>query len=79
MISIATEFAASSEFAIRYGPDPSDAELIDGLYSNVLGRKGEPGGVAFWLDQRANGMTVPELLIAFADSKENRDRTGTIP
>lgn len=74
---IAGEFAASPEFANRFGEDPTDEELIAALYQNTLGRAGDAGGVAFWLDRRATGMSTAELLIAFADSPENIERTGT--
>ncbi len=77
LLDIATEFAASSEFADRFGVDPTDAALIDALYMNVLGRAGDDEGVAFWLGRRADDMTIPELLAAFAESPENIERTGT--
>jgi len=77
LLEIATAFAASQEFVDRFGADPTDLELINGLYQNVLNREGDAGGVAFWLDRRANGTTVAQLLVSFADSPENIDRTGT--
>ena len=79
MPAIAKAFAESSEFTSRYGADPSDSTLVDRLYRNVLDRGGDPTGIQFWLGRRADGMTVPELLIAFADSTENLNRTGTQP
>ncbi len=77
LVAIAAAFADAPEFAARYGEDPTDAELVDALYRNTLGRAGDAGGVDFWLGRRADGMTVAELLVSFADSPENIDRTGT--
>ena len=77
MLSIATGFASSPEFAARYGASLTDEVLIAALYRNVLDRDGDAGGVRFWLQRRADGMTVAELLVAFADSPENVERTGT--
>lgn len=79
MQSIAAAFQAAPEFTDRYGSDPTDEELVNALYRNVLNRPGDAGGIAFWLDQRASGTTIPQLLIAFADSSENLQRTGTRP
>lgn len=77
LLSIARQFAASQEFADRFGENPTDEELIVALYENTLGRAGDAGGVVFWLDRRAAGASVAELLVSFADSPENIDRTGT--
>ncbi len=79
MRGIAAEFEQSAEFRARYGEEPSDSDLIAALYQNVLGRPGEASGTSYWIEQRALGATVPDLLIAFADSPENLDRTGTRP
>ncbi len=67
------------EYAAKYGEDPTDTELIEALYQNVLGRPGDEGGVAFWLGQRQSGLSVPGLLLAFANSDENIKNTGTAP
>lgn len=78
-ISIAKSFSVAPEFRSRYGDDPSNAQIIEALYQNVLGRPGEPEGVAYWMEQRDDGMSTPELLVAFANSAENLALTGTIP
>ncbi len=79
MVGIAESFARSPEFQSRYGTSPTDQALIDGLYLNVLDRSGDEGGIEFWLGRRSDGMSIAELLIAFADSPENLERTGTQP
>lgn len=77
LLDLAAEFAVSDEFVDRFGAAPTDEALIDGLYQNVLGRPGEPNGVDFWLASRANGASVAFLLVSFADSAENIERTAT--
>lgn len=77
LVEIAAEFAASDEFIERYGANPSDEELIEALYQNVLGRAADSEGLAFWLAERADGTTTAQMLVSFADSSENLDRTAT--
>ena len=77
LASIAAGFADSPEFEGRYGAAPTNLELVDAMYANVLGRPGDQAGVAFWLDRLADDLTVPEMLVAFAQSPENLVRTGT--
>lgn len=74
---MAVFFTQSPEFAQSYG-DPTNREFVKIMYRNVLGREGEAGGVDFWtgeLDEgRRNRATV---LLNFAESPENVDRSGT--
>lgn len=78
LTAIAAQFAGGQEFADRYGSNPTNAALVDAMYENVLGRDGDAGGVRFWLDQLETGaITQVGLLVAFADSDENIERTNT--
>ncbi len=79
MNQMAAQWTTFPEFRTAYGENPTDAELIDGLYQNVLDRPGDAGGIEYWLGRRAQGMSVARLLIAFADSPENLVNTGTMP
>jgi len=78
IVEMARQFTGQPEYAALYGADPTDAELVDAVYRNVLGRPGDAGGVEFWNDRMADGLTVPELFVAFANSPENIERTGTV-
>ncbi len=60
-----------------YGESLRPAEVVDRLYLNVLGREGDADGVAFWETEYRLGRSIPEMLVAFADSAENLQRTGT--
>lgn len=74
---LAQAFVEGREFVDNFLADPSDEAFIEALYLNVLGRtsEGDPGG-AFWLDQFQSGRSRADMLIAFADSAENLERTA---
>jgi len=74
---IALRFSQSPEFTDIYGASPRPDQLVSRLYMNVLGREGETAGVAFWEGEYIAGRSIPELLVAFADSGENLQKTGT--
>ena len=69
---VATGFVTSSEFKTLYGSAPSNAELVNLLYQNVLHRAGDAGGVAYWNDVLdRNLVTVGQVLADFSESPEN--------
>lgn len=68
----AQNFVLSDEFRSVYGSAPTHAGIVDKFYQNVLGRDGDPGGIAHWnslLDQGT--LTVAQVLASFSDSAEN--------
>lgn len=73
LASVAGGFAASPEFKQLYGAAPTNREIIEQFYLNVLDRPGESAGVDFWagvLD--AQHATVAEVLMGFSESAENK-------
>ncbi|MDY7105558.1 MAG: DUF4214 domain-containing protein [Actinomycetota bacterium] len=77
--TIAGHFAASPEFAARYG-NVDDAGYITLLYRNALGREPDAAGHANWMRQlRYGGMDRGDLLVGFSESAELIARTGTAP
>ena len=74
---IAGYFTQSSEFLGLYGADPSNQGLIDQLYANLFGRDVEQTGQAFWLNALENGLSVPELVVAFSGAAELRSLIET--
>jgi Ca2+-binding RTX toxin-like protein len=69
---VAKGFVLSDEFKALYGAAPTNQELVNRLYQNVLHRAGDQGGIEFWLgvlDSKA--ATVAEVLAGFAESPEN--------
>lgn len=63
-------FSESSEFQLLYGDGLSNAQFVSLVYTNVLGRLGEPEGMAFWESQLDGGMIRGELMIGFSESVE---------
>ncbi|HEU5085233.1 MAG TPA: glycoside hydrolase family 6 protein [Acidimicrobiales bacterium] len=65
-------FAASAEFAHRYGTldDPGFVRLV---YRNVLRREPDPSGYAYWLGMLRGGLTRGALMLGFSESPEFRD------
>lgn len=67
---ITAGFVASDEFQSTYGnvTDGSDPAFIQQLYINVLGRPGEPAGIAFWTSQ--TGISPADVVRLFATDVE---------
>lgn len=78
LAAVAAQFVDSAEFKTLYGAAPSNAEIVERLYLNVLRRQGEAGGVAYWLGVlNQNLATRAEVLAAFSESAENK--AGVLP
>lgn len=71
--AVAEQFAASSEFAMLYGPQLSNTDFVSRVYGNVLERTPDAGGHAFWLAALDTGASRASVLAAMADSEENKD------
>ena len=71
ILQVAAGFVQSGEFRSVYGSNPSDAEFIDKLYENVLGRDGEAGGFSYWVGQMQQGASRAFVLASFSESQEN--------
>ena len=71
--TVASSFLISAEFQQRYGDNVSNAEYVETLYLNVLGRDYDQEGYNYWLGNLNNGTeTRYELLLGFAESAENK-------
>jgi hypothetical protein len=73
---VADSFLTSREFEIRFGAD-DDAGFVDLVYRNVLGRRGDDQGVAYWRRELAAGLTRHHLIVLFSQSAELRRLTAT--
>lgn len=72
LVSIAEAFVTSAEFKTLYGVAPTNAEVIDRLYHNVLHRAPDAEGRAFWLDVLDRKLApLSSVLVGFSESKEN--------
>ncbi|MGI9595596.1 MAG: DUF4214 domain-containing protein [Acidimicrobiales bacterium] len=76
LADISDAFAQSAEFLNRYGNLPN-ADFVDLIYVNVLGRPAEPAGHAYWLRQLAAGIPRGQIMLAFSESQEFMNKTGT--
>jgi hypothetical protein len=72
-LEVAARFVDSDEFRSLYGTNPTNAEFLTRLYSNVLHRTPDPGGYDWWLGElnagRYNKITA---LAGFSESPENQ-------
>jgi poly-gamma-glutamate synthesis protein (capsule biosynthesis protein) len=73
---VAASFLAGPEFGRRFGTG-NDPVFVDRVYTNVLGRPGEPAGVAYWSGELDRGLDRVHLVLLFSESAELRRRTGT--
>jgi len=71
LFGMAEEFRGSEEFMTNYGSNPTNEELVDIFYNNILDRDGEAEGVEFWLTALNNGLSDAQLLVDFSNSVEN--------
>lgn len=66
-------FVASAEFQQIYGSNVPNDTFVARLYHNILGRDGEPGGLAYWTEELDSGRSnKAEVLIGFSESPENK-------
>ena len=71
--AVAQSFLISDEFKERYGDNVSNAEFVETLYINILGRDYDQDGYDYWLGNLNNGVeTRYELLLGFSESLENK-------
>lgn len=73
---LATNFINSAEFTSKFGVNPTNAEYVTKLYTNVLGRAPDQEGLNFWIKQADAGLSHEQLLVNFATSNENVQLTG---
>lgn len=67
--TISSTFAASHEFTRRYG-DLDNAGFASLVYRNVLGRKPDSSGLAYWTRQLDEGQTRGSMMVGFSESSE---------
>ncbi len=73
---LAQQFRVAPEFTQKYGLNLDDRTYADKLYSNVLGRPSDQGGLDFWTSHLTQGYyNRDQLMTVFAVSPENVTRT----
>ncbi|MEO3387695.1 DUF4214 domain-containing protein [Mesorhizobium sp. CAU 1741] len=68
-------FLDSAEFTAQFGDDDAmtNAQFVDVIYRNVLGRPGEPAGQDYWVGAMNGGTSREGVLVGFAASAENSE------
>lgn len=71
--NMAASFTTSSEFIGLYGATHTHSEFLNKLYTNVLDRPADAGGLSYWQNQLDTGaMTESQVLVSFSESAENK-------
>ncbi len=66
---LAQQFRVAPEFTQKYGLNLDDRTYADKLYSNVLGRPSDQGGLDFWTSHLTQGYyNRDQLMTVFAVS-----------
>jgi hypothetical protein len=77
--SLADGLVSSKEFAVRHGEGLDSLGFVSALYGTMRGLVPLPAEVAGWVTQIDEGrLTRGEILVAIANSSENRERTADL-
>ncbi len=76
---IVAEFSDVTEFTTRFGDakDGTDAEWVQFVYNQILGRDAEPAGQDYWVGRLQSDLDRHDLVQYFSESIEFRTYTGT--
>ncbi len=70
--TLAQQFRLAAEFKAAYGSNLTDRDYVDKLYSNVLERTSDIGGLDFWTSHLTGGTyNRDQMMVVFAVSSEN--------
>lgn len=80
MVEVASRFIDSPEFRTLYGQNPSNADFLTKVYTNVLGRTPDQGGYNWWLNELNTNptKTKAKVLADFAESGENQTGVASL-
>ncbi len=71
---VSQSFASAAEFKKKYG-SLDDGEFVDLVYENVLGRRPDGNGRAYWVSQLRKGVSRGKVMTGFSESAENKAAT----
>jgi hypothetical protein len=77
LLSEAQGFMSSPEFSSKYG-SLSNADFVNLIYNNVLGRAPDAGGSAFWTGHLSSDMTRADVVVGFSESPEHMSRMASM-
>ena len=64
-LTLADAFLTAPEFTQDYGSNPTNTHYVTELYTNVLGRAPDAGGLSYWIGQANAGQPRDQLLVDF--------------
>ena len=80
VVEVAARFIDSSEFRSLYGQNPSNAEFLTKVYSNVLDRTPDDAGLAWWVNEMKTNpaKSWQKVLADFSESTENQANVASL-
>jgi hypothetical protein len=80
VISVAARFIDSPEFRSLYGQNPTNAEFLTKVYSNVLARSPDAAGLDWWVNEMKTNpsKTWQKVLADFSESTENQANVASL-
>jgi hypothetical protein len=80
VVTVAARFIDSPEFRSLYGMNPTDAEFLTKVYSNVLSRAPDSSGLAWWVNEMKTNPTKTwqKVLADFSESTENQANVASL-
>jgi len=74
LATVSSTFASSTEFQNRYG-SLTNAQFVDLVYQNVLGRSPDAPGRTYWIGKLNGGFARSEMMRQFSESAEHVNKT----
>ena len=80
VVEVAARFIDSPEFRSLYGTNPSNAEFLTTVYSNVLDRNPDDAGLAWWVNEMKTNpaKSWQKVLADFSESTENQANVASL-
>jgi Domain of unknown function (DUF4214)/FG-GAP-like repeat len=80
VVEVAARFIDSPEFRSLYGTNPSNAEFLTKVYSNVLDRTPDEAGLAWWVNEMKTNpaKSWQKVLADFSESTENQANVASL-
>jgi hypothetical protein len=80
VVSVAARFIDSPEFRSLYGQNPTNAEFLTKVYSNVLARTPDAAGLDWWVNEMKTNPTKTwqKVLADFSESTENQANVASL-
>jgi hypothetical protein len=80
VVEVAARFIDSPEFRSLYGTNPSNAEFLTKVYSNVLDRTPDEAGLVWWVNEMKTNpaKSWQKVLADFSESTENQANVASL-